>query len=463
MPEIAPTRDIKRSIAVLPFVNMSNDPEQEYFCDGMTEEIINALSHVENLKVIARTSAFMFKGKHEDMREIGKKLDVETLVEGSVRKVGDRIRITAQLIEVADGSHLWSERYDRDLEDIFAIQDEISLAIVDNLKVKLLVSEKDAIIKRYTENLEANMLYLKGRQLRQRKNLEDFNRALNYLEKSIALDPKFALAYAEIALTYILMGWFCVIEVNDRLRERIINNAEKALSLDKHVSDAYIALALTWELIDHDPVKAENFASQAVSLNPGNNEAVQEHGFILGRMGRFKPAIKRMESTITLDPLSIMANNGLGYTLFYQGHFKSAIKQMQNILDVDSTFFPARFIMSLSLTEIKEYSNALQELNKCPQSTPLIMAQRGYLYAKMRRTKEALNTLEEIKREFSKDSLFEFLIALIYAGMDDKDNAFKWLQKSQDKHGFVYRDKTIGADFRIDNLKKDSRFSELTY
>ncbi len=463
MSEFSPTKETKRSIAVLPFVNMSNDPEQEYFCDGMTEEIINALSHVENLKVIARTSAFMFKGKNEDIREIGKKLDVETLLEGSVRKAGDKIRITAQLIEVADGSHLWSERFDRDLEDIFAIQDEISLAIVDNLKVKLLVKEKDAIVKRYTENLEAKMLYLKGRQLRQRKNSEDFNRALNHLEKSIALDPKFALAYAEIAFTYILMGWFCAIEVNDKLREKIISNAEEALSLDKHVSEAYIALALTWELFDHDQVKAEKFARQAVRLNPGNNEAVQEHAFILGRMGRFKPAIKRMEFSITLDPLSILANNGLGYTLFYQGHFKSAIKQMQNIIEVDSTFFPARLIISLSLTEIKDYTNALQELNKCPQSNPLIVAHRGYLYAKMKRTQEAFSTLEEIKREFSKNSLFEFLIALIYAGMDDKDNAFKWLQKSQDKYGFIYRDKTIGADFRINHLKKDPRFSKLNY
>ena len=403
------------------------------------------------------------KNKHEDIREIGKKLDVESLLEGSIRKAGNRLRITAQLIKVSDGSHLWSDRYDRDMKDVFAVQDEISLAIVDNLKVKLLGKEKTAILKRHTENVKAYMHYPKGRQSRQRKDLEGFNHALEYLEKSIALDPEFALAYAEIAFTYILMGWFCCIFVNNKLKEKIINNANKALKLDEHVSEAYIALALTWELFDHDQDKAEKFANQAVRLNPGNSEAILEHGFILGRMGNFETALKKMESTIALDPLSVLAHNGLGYLYFYQRSFESAIKQMQNILVLDPTFFPASFIISLSLTEVEDYSNALQELNKFPQSNALVIAHYGYIYAKMKRTEEALIVMEEIKSKFPDDPLFEFLVALIYAGMDDKDNAFDWLKRSQDKYGFVYRDKTIGVDFRIDKLRKDPRFSEVIY
>ena len=155
-------KETENSIAVLPFINLSNDPEQEYFCDGMSEEIINALSHIESLKVISRTSTFMFKGEKKDMREIGRKLDVGTLLEGSVRKAGNRLRITAQLINVSDGSHLWSDAYNRELEDVFAMQEEISLSIVKNLKIKLLGEEKAAIVKRYTENLEAYNLCLKG-------------------------------------------------------------------------------------------------------------------------------------------------------------------------------------------------------------------------------------------------------------------------------------------------------------
>jgi len=457
------TARFENSIVVLPFQDMSPHKDQEYFCDGITEEIINALTHVESLKVIARTSAFTFKDKALDVREIGKKLDVEYLLEGSVRKDKNRLRITAQLIKVEDGYHLWSEHYDRELEDVFDIQDEISLAIVENLKVKLLGKERIAIVKRHTENLEANELYLKGRQSRQRKDFENFNLALEYLEKSVALDSKFALAYAEIAFTYILMGWFGCIRVNDKLGEKVFINANKALELDENASDAYTALALTWELIDNDQDKAEKLASRAVTLNPGNSEAIQEHGFILGRMGKFEEAIKKMEFTIALDPLSLMAINGLGYILFYQGHFMSAIKQMEKILGSDSTFFPARFILSLSLTELEDYELALKELNKCPQSNPLVIAHRGYLYAKMKRSKEAFNILEEIKKRYGEDPLMEFQIALIYAGLDDKDNAFEWLQRSQDKYSFIYRDRTIGVDFRIANLRKDQRFNELIY
>jgi len=452
-----------KSIAVLPFQDMSPQKDQEYFCDGIAEEIINTLTHIESLKVIARTSAFAFKDKHEDMREIGRKLGVVTLLEGSIRKSGNRLRITAQLIKVDDGSHLWSDRYDREMKDVFAIQDEISLAIVDNLKIILLGKERTAILKRHTQNLEAYMLYLKGRQSRQRKDLEGFNNAIEYLEKSIELDLKFALAYAEIAFNYVLMAWFCCILINNELRNKIIYYANKALELDEKASDAYIALALTWELFDHNQVKAEEFASQAVSLNPGNSEAIQEHGFILGRMGNFEDAIKKMESTIVLDPLSVLAHNGLGYTFFYQGNFRSAIKQMQTILALDPTFFLARYIISLSLTELEDYSHALQELEKCSQLSLSVIAHRGYIYAKMGRKEDALNTLEEIKGKFSQDPLSEYLIAIIYAGMDDNSSALKWLQKSQDKNGFIYRERTIGDDFRIAKLRKDPEFSKFNF
>jgi len=453
----------ENSIAVLPFQDMSPQKDQEYFCDGMTEELINVLTHVERLKVIARTSVFAFKDKHKDIREIGNKLDVETILEGSIRKDGNRLRITAQLINVADGIHIWSEAYSRNLEDVFAIQEEISLAIVNTLKVKLLGNEKAAIEKRHTDNFEAYMFYLRGKQSRQRKDLDSFNRALEYLDKSIAVDPEFASAYAEIALTYILMGWFCCIYLDSKLRNKIIDYANKALELDDYISDAYIALALTWELFDNDQVKAEEYARKALSLIPGNPEAIQEHGFILGRMGNFKVAIQRMESTIALDPLSVLANNGLGYTYFYQGQFRLAIKQMQNILALDPEFYPAKYIISLSSVEIGEYQDALSVLSKCPQSNPLYVGHQGYIYAKTGRIEESNKTIEKLKTLFSEDPLLEFLLAIIYVGLGEIDLAFENLRKSQTKHGFIYRDRTIGADFRIDNLREDPRFEELNY
>ena len=453
----------ENSIAVLPFQDMSPQKDQEYFCDGMTEELINVLTHVERLKVIARTSVFAFKDKHKDIREIGNKLDVETILEGSIRKDGNRLRITAQLINVADGIHIWSEAYSRNLEDVFAIQEEISLAIVNTLKVKILGNEKAAIEKRHTDDFEAYMFYLRGRQSRQRKDLDSFNRALEYLDKSIAIDPEFASAYAEIALTYVLMGWFCCIYLDNSLRNKIIDYANKALELDEYISDAYIALALAWELFDNDQVKAEEYTRKALTLIPGNPEAIQEHGFILGRMGNFKVAIQRMESTIALDPLSVLANNGLGYTYFYQGKFRLAIKQMQHILALDPEFYPAKYIISLSSVEIGEYQDALSVLSKCPQTNPLVVGHQGYIYAKTGRIEESNKTIEKLKSLFIEDPLLEFLLAIIYVGLGEIDLAFEYLRKSQTKHGFIYRDRTIGADFRIDNLREDPRFAKLNY
>jgi TolB-like protein len=198
--------DGKISIAVLPFADMSPNKDQEYFCEGMAEEIINALSHITDLRVVARTSAFSFKGKNMDIREIGKKLNVEAILEGSIRKSGDHLRVTAQLINIEDGYHLWSEKYERKLEDVFAIQDEISLAIVDNLKVELLSGEQNELVKRYTENKEAYNLFLKGRYSWNRRSEVGFSKAIGFFERAIELDPDYAFAYAGLADCYCMLS-----------------------------------------------------------------------------------------------------------------------------------------------------------------------------------------------------------------------------------------------------------------
>ncbi|RMD76008.1 MAG: hypothetical protein D6820_13520 [Lentisphaerae bacterium] len=205
------------SIAVLPFTNISADPEQEYFCDGMAEEIINALTQLDGLRVVARTSAFAFKGKSEDVREIGRQLNVSTILEGSVRKAGTRVRITAQLINVADGYHLWSEKYDRDLEDVFAVQDEISQEITHKLKGKLLGEDKEKLVKKPVEDLEAYQLFLKGRYFRNRMTRADLNRALDYFQQAIARMPDFAPAYAGLASTYMSLSLCWIIFHQERV------------------------------------------------------------------------------------------------------------------------------------------------------------------------------------------------------------------------------------------------------
>ena len=456
-------KDRTNSIAVLPFVNMSNDPEQEFFCDGMSEEIINALTHVESLKVIARTSAFMFKDRNEDMRDIGRKLGVDTLLEGSVRKSGERVRITAQLINTSDGTHIWSERFDRNIEDVFAIQDEISLAIVENLRVKLLGNQRAAIVKRGTDNIDAHLHYLKGRRARQQKNEVSFKTALLDLEKAVELDPAYAAAYADIAFTYVLMGWFCYVPLNEDIKDKITFYVNKALDLDNNLAEAYTSMALAWELFDLNYINAEEYARRAVELNPGNSEAMQEYGFILGRMGRYEDALEKMESTLPMDPLATNVYNGLGHLHFYKGDFNAAIKQFRKILTLDPSFYISRFVTALSLTEIGKYEDALKELGKCQQVNIAVLSHTGYLLGLMGNIEEANRIVQEVKNAYRDDLVYEYLMGLIYIGMGDHKNAHLWFHKSQDKYGFVYRDRTIGTDYRLKEVRKDPRYADLNF
>ncbi|MDH5386209.1 MAG: protein kinase, partial [Candidatus Aminicenantes bacterium] len=266
-PEAIKSEEWKNSIAVLPFQNISADPEQDYFCDGLAEELINALTQIKVLRVVARTSAFSFKGKDIDIREIGRKLNVEVVLEGSVRKAGNRLRVTAQLINVADGYHLWSERYDRDMEDIFAIQDEISLAIVEKLKVKLLGKEKAAIVKRYTEDQDAYNLFLKGRHYFQMMTEEGYEKAIGCFEQAIQMDPNFALAYTGLGWIYQSRSYWESLpphEAYPRARTYI----KKALEIDHSLAEAHGLSGVISTLYDWNWVAAEQDFKNALKLNP---------------------------------------------------------------------------------------------------------------------------------------------------------------------------------------------------
>jgi serine/threonine-protein kinase len=231
------------SIAVLPFVNMSADVENEYFCDGLAEELLNALAKIENLKVAARTSSFSFKGKNVNVDEIGRTLHVNSVLEGSVRKSGTRLRITVQLVNATDGYHLWSERYDREMQDIFDVQDEITLAVVDVLKLKLLGKEKEELLKRHTDNAEAYQLYLHGRFFFFKRTPEGINKAIEYFEQAIELDSEYALAFAGLADCRTFLGFY---EINSpaELVESIREEAYKALEIDATLAEAHTAVAI---------------------------------------------------------------------------------------------------------------------------------------------------------------------------------------------------------------------------
>ena len=306
------------SIAVLPFADLSPDRDQEYFCDGMTEEIIDALAKVNGFRVVARTSSFAFKGKQQDIREIGKKLNVATVLEGSVRKDGNRLRVTAQLNSVADGYHLWSETYERELKDVFTVQDEISRAIVDTLQLKLASSARQP--RPPSENVEAYDLYLQGRYHWSRWRSEGAERAIEYFQQAIQKDPNYAAAYSGLADSYAWMGFFGALPPNEAM-PKARQAALKALALDDTLAAAHTSLGYVKSLHEFDWPGAEREFKRALQLNAGDSDAHFGYGITyLAPMGRLDEAVREMQTARDLDPLSPITNTYLGLAYQFVGN-----------------------------------------------------------------------------------------------------------------------------------------------
>jgi adenylate cyclase len=331
-PEKPPAED--KSIAVLPFANMSADPEQEYFAEGIAEELLNALAHIHDLRVVARTSAFALKGMNLDIREIGRKLNVKTVLEGSVRKAGNRLRITAQLINVEDGYHLWSERYDRDMAEIFAIQDEITATIVDRLKVTLKVGEKTALRKRSTDDPEAYNLYLKGLYFFARPSPESYEKALGFFQAAIDKDPSFALAYAGMGQILAVMGIYHFAPPAEML-PKAKAALEKALSIDENLAEAHTVAASLAYWIEWDWEAAGRHFDRALALNPGNALTHSFRGWFLVTMRRFDEAIREIKTAQELDPL-MPANYAWSAGIHNNAErFDEALQEIARALEID--------------------------------------------------------------------------------------------------------------------------------
>ena len=327
-----------QSIAVLPFVNMSADPEQEYFCDGLTEELTNALSKISDLRVVARTSTFAFKGGSYDTRTVGRKLNVRTVLEGSVRKSVDRIRITAQLINVLDGFHLWSEKYDRELKDIFDVQDEISLAIVNVLKVKLQETEKEKLSKRYTENIEAYKLYQRGWFIEFQLNVKMFDKAIEYYNEALKIDPNYLLAYAGLVGCNLAISYFGV----KRSREVLSDSKKhvyKMLEIDPNFSDAYNLLAFLNALFEWKRTEAGLNWQHSIELNPNNVEALSNYSIYLLSMGQKPELVRKFAGrAIVLDPLSDFAQICVAFPDFYTAKYERFAEKLSKNLHSDNPF-----------------------------------------------------------------------------------------------------------------------------
>jgi serine/threonine protein kinase/Tfp pilus assembly protein PilF len=416
----------EKSIAVLPFVDLSPQKDQEYFCDGLAEELINSLTHISELRVAARSSSFAFKGKDLDIREVGKTLGVETVLEGSVRKAGNRLRITAQIINVSNGYHIWSERYDRDMDDIFAIQDEISLAIIDNLKVKLLKGEKTKIVKRHTENKEAYNLYLKGRYFWNRRHEGDMMKAIECYQQALAKDPSYALPYVGIADVFNVFGLWSFIDPKEAFAKAKAA-VSKALELDNALGDAYTSLGYINMCFDWNWAAAEKNYKQGIELSPKNAYAHAWYSiFLIGRK-RNDEAIEEAQKALEFEPLSPIMNALVGVVEGSGGHTEKGKEQLQKALEMEPNLPMGHlWLGQLYFMSPEDYEKAIVHLQKAAQlGMTFALGWLGWALAQMGKTDEAQKNLDRLDEIAKQRYVSPFQKALILLGLDRVDEAYE--------------------------------------
>ncbi len=455
----AVTKESIPSIAVLPFANMSADPEQEYFCDGLAEELINALTKLKNLRVIARTSAFSFKGKNVNVRDIGRELDVGTILEGSVRKVGERLRITAQLVDAERGHHLWSERYDREMRDIFAIQDDITLAIVDSLKPRLLSAEKGRLAKRQTVGSEAYNLYLKGCWFHNIRARDSMNKAIEYFEQAIEKDPNYAPAYVGLARTLGALPIYSAAYGRDAL-SKARDLIEKSLELDEDLAEAHAQYAWIKMHFEREWEGGEKEAEKAIELNPGLAQAHYVYGTGFMYRARFDMAIDSLKRAHELDPLSLLYMRQLAEALCYSGRHEEAIDLLKKGLELDYSFSYMHALLGLVYLHMSLYEKALAEFEIEKKISrywnPDIEAAIGGVYAEMGKKSEAQRVLDELIERSREERVSTTLIAGLCFSLGEVDRGFEWLDRAYEENDIWLSWLKVGYGY--DWVRSDPRY-----
>ena len=451
----------KHRLAVLPLANISLDPGDEYFADGMTEELITTLSNVGGLSVIARTSAMKYKGATKSVAEIGRELDIKTLLEGSVRKAGNKVRITVQLIDARTEEHLWAQVYDRDLQDIFAIQSDIAQRVARALRVQIVRREKHAIEQRATGVVEAYTLYLKGRHEWNKRSPEGLDLAIHHFGQALEKDASYALAYSGLADAYALQALYEFAPPRE-VFPKAKAAAERALRIDNRLAEAHTSLGLVRFQYDWDWDGAETEFRRALDLAPGYPPAHQFYADFLKAMGRFDEAIAQMSSAMQLDPLSMSINTGLGHVLYLSRQYDRAIEQYRKSLELDPKFVPGHLWFGrpyLQKGMFQEAITEVQEAVRLSSGSTISLAVLGHAFAAAGNRSEAERILKTLMERAKTQYLPSYWIALIYTGLADKERTFEWLERAQQERSswLVW----IGVEPRFDTLRSDSRFVRL--
>jgi serine/threonine protein kinase/tetratricopeptide (TPR) repeat protein len=456
------TRGRINSVAVLPFVNSSGDPNTEYLSDGITESLINSLSQLPNLKIKSWDSVFRYKGRETDAQLVGRQLGVRAIFKARLTQRGDTLAISAELIDVQNDTHIWGQQYNRKLTDIFALQDEIVKEITATLRLRLTGEAEKRLAKRYTANPEAYQDYLKGRYWWNKRTKEGLNKGIEYLQQAVAKDPTYALAYDGLADCYSLLAYYGFVDSKEgypKAREAAL----KALEIDDSLAEAHTSLVFVKTFYDWDWSGAERESQRAIELNPRYATAHQWYGDALIQMGRLQEAIVEEKRAVELDPFSLVINRDLGDALYLARQYDQAIEQYRRTLELDPNFITVHAGLGAAYLHKSLYKEGIAEFEKELAISPhsaYALAGLGYANAVTGRRAEAQKLLDQLNQLSKQEYVPAVFRAQMYAGLGEKDQAFEWLEKS-------YEDRSIAnlaeikVDPQFDPLRSDPRFQDL--
>ncbi len=444
------------SIAVLPFVNQNNDPETEYRSDGLTESIINSLAQLPNLRVIARSSVFRYKGKETDPFAAGRELGVRAVLTGRIMQHGDSLTISTELIDVRDNKQLWGEQYTENVSDLLSMQRVIASQISTNLRLQLSAPDEGRLTKHYTDNSEAYQAYLKGRYHWNKRTAESLEKSVEFLNQAIEKDPSYALAYAGLADTWFSRGWYRFV-VPKEAYEKARAAATKALEIDDRLAEGHAILAAVKTTYEWDWSGAEREFKLAIELNPNYATAHQKYSLFLTITGRFDEAIAEAKKARELDPLSLPINENVGDILYLARRYPEAIEQLRKTLDLDPDYGVARTTLAKVYEAQGLYAEALDE--RLHGATPDNVAQMKKAFASSGMKGVWQYRLDGLLERSKTEYVSPADIALFYARLNEKDQAFAWLTKAMEDRSILFN--YLIADARFDNLRPDPRFAEL--
>jgi TolB-like protein/DNA-binding winged helix-turn-helix (wHTH) protein/Tfp pilus assembly protein PilF len=458
---LAPRPGRIHSLAVLPLENLSGDPEQEYFAEGITEALITTLAKIGALRVVSRTSVMRYKKTHKTVPQIAGELDVDAIVEGTVQRSGDRVRISAQLLDAASDTHLWAESYDRDLREVLALQTEVARAVANEIHVKLTPVDQARFAEARTVDPEAYEAYLKGLYNWNKRNKEGLEKGIHWFQQAIARDPTYAVAHLGLADCLSVLGWGGFV-APERGCGRAKNLLLQALELDRSSGEAHASLAFATMLYDYDFTTAEREFERSIELCPRYATAHQWYGLYLALMGRFEEGYSELLRAVRLDPHSLMIRVTLGFVYWCWRRYDQAIDQFERALEIDPDFLWARCNMGYTYADQSKYDRAIaagRRAVELAQAAPSIVALLGYDYAVAGHLAEARKTIEQLRETSKQQYVTSYVVARIYAALGEADEALHWLESAyQERAAWMV---VLKIDPPFDYLRSDVRFKDL--